>query len=197
MIKWIKNRITHDEGVTSTKEKHNKITNTTKTEKLTDTNQKNRIMKYITWRKSDQRYIVKKTVHGKNYLFGYYETKQDAIKVRDWLLKKNWPTELIQQARERDITTAEYIFDCIHEEEDCSRYIEDKGNYYRIQKHLRSKHYVWGSYDDLETAETVRDYLEHCDWPVTLLDNADAQGIERGEYLIQSMRRYYQFIYGE
>ena len=61
-----------------------------------------------------------------------------------------------------------------------SRNISQKNNAYHVRKHINSKSFWGGSYDTLEDARKIRDYLDEYGWnPIKVNEACKQLGIER------------------
>lgn len=155
-----------------------RTTNTTKTyygcyKKLTDAiTHRNRLIKnnwkctplhpfkpsYIHKTKNGQ-YCLQKQLNNKTIYITLFKDKEDAIKVRDKLIKSNWDQQLVNELRHK------YAKKNMNKGED--RYIFiNQGGTYTITKvnPVTGKQEGYGTYNTLEDARCERDLLERHNW---------------------------------
>lgn len=114
--------------------------------------------KYITI--TNDRYVVRKKINGKQYHFGSYDNLETAIYYRDYFQSKGWENCLNERNNYTDTENSRnYDYSM--------RYIRESGNHYRIDKVIDKEKYNFGTYDTLEEAKFFRDYFEETDWPLT------------------------------
>lgn len=100
--------------------------------------------KYIT--KSGDKFVVSRTYNGETHNFGYFNTLDDAIKVRERLVETNWGDLNIEHRMRY------------------GKYISYNGFYYMIQKTIDGELITFGHFNELEDAIKQRDFLVQCNW---------------------------------
>ena len=106
--------------------------------------------KYIYFYK-DKGYIIQKKINDKIEYFGQYNTLDEAIKVRDYFEKNNWPVN--ERLKFTKGNEKKYIH-------------QTKDGYYAVQKKIKDKLISFGRYYTLEDAQKVRDYFQTNGWNV-------------------------------
>lgn len=100
--------------------------------------------KYI--RKSGDKFLVSRTYNGETYNFGYFNTLDDAMEVREHLVETNWGDLNIEHKMRY------------------GKYIGFNGMYYSIQKVIDGELIVFGLFKKLEDAKKQRDLLIQDNW---------------------------------
>ena len=101
---------------------------------------------YISFRKSRGCYFIQKRINGKHVLFGEYKSLKEAIKWRDYFLKRNWnPDERLINSKGKFI----------------EKYGEDK---YIIRKTIKGKRLTFGVFNDYKKAEKEVELLKKYGW---------------------------------
>ncbi|MBQ6219989.1 MAG: hypothetical protein IJH63_00530 [Methanobrevibacter sp.] len=68
--------------------------------------------RYVYKQKNNGKYLVKKSLHGKSFQFGYYNNLNVAVKVRDYLEDIQWNVNRWQNEKERIVKEAEIENGC-------------------------------------------------------------------------------------
>ena len=95
------------------------------------------------------RWYVAQVVNGETKYYGYYKTLQEAIKVRNNLVKQGIITNRKGQHRIKNYQ---------------DRYVHKDGKKYTISKVVNGKQEYFGVYHSYEEAIRERDYLESIEW---------------------------------
>lgn len=96
--------------------------------------------------KNGSRYIIQKSIDGKSKVYGSYFQLEDALDVRDQLIKLDWKVD------EKEYLGDMYITKTL------------KGDF-RVAKNFgKCKTIVYGIYEKLDDARRVRDCLVRMDW---------------------------------
>lgn len=95
---------------------------------------------------SRDKYVIKKTIHGKLTYYGTFLNLNEAKKYRDFLVEHDWDPKY-KKIRDKNM-----------------RYIYKVNQKWMIQNRLNEKHIYFGVYSTLEEAQKRRDFLEEHDW---------------------------------
>ena len=99
-------------------------------------------------RKERGRYIISKVIDGELKYFGTYDTKEDAITVRDKLLENNWKVE-------ED-----------YGEEKFDEYIYQVGDEYIVKNEINDVEEIFGVFNDSADAVKFRNLCMRNNWKV-------------------------------
>lgn len=90
-------------------------------------------------------YQIVKRINGKFVSMGYGKTLIIALMKRDWCQSHNW------RPYPRNTKTNE-------------KYIQVKDNHYKVQKRIKGKYRIYGSFETLEEAVKYRDFIVSKGW---------------------------------
>ncbi len=94
----------------------------------------------------DNHYKVMKRIKGRYKTYGSFETLEEAIKYRDFIISKGWSSNYKYKNPMR------YI------------YLNSRKTGYIISKYVNGEQICFGSFKTLEDAQKERDLLEKCEW---------------------------------
>ena len=101
--------------------------------------------------KNNSRYIIQKSINNKSVIFGSYFDLEDAIEVRDQLIKLDWNVD------KNDFLGDMYIVKTL------------KGGFRVVKGRGKYKNAHYGIYESLTDARKVRDCLVRVDWDMDYL----------------------------
>lgn len=104
-------------------------------------------MKYIC--NLNGKFGITKTINGKKYYFGSYNSLEEALKVREYFIKHGW--DINERFKFRKVKPYQHIM------------ISEEGNY-RVVKRINNKLIHFGTFHTLEDAQHERDLLMKYDW---------------------------------
>lgn len=104
----------------------------------------------------DNHYKVLKRIKGKYKTYGSFETLEEAVDYRDFIVSKGWSTNYKYKNPMRNI------------------YRNIRGGGWHISKQINGVVTSFGSFSDLEECKKERDLLEKLDWDLELLCEHDS-----------------------
>ncbi len=122
--------------------------------------------KYI--RKNGEKFVVSRIYNGKYYYFGQFNSFEEALEHREYLIANNWDKLNIPLKMKY------------------GKYISFNGKMYTIQKMLNGKLHIYGFFNDLDNAKKQRDWLVKNNWSrLEVPDDSNKHIHKQGnEYLI-------------
>lgn len=139
-------------------------------------------MRFI--RKSGKKYEILKTIRGNKKYFGSYETLEDAIMQRNYLVNNNWG---LPEGELAEIPRKEGKY---------GKYISKNGDYFIVIKYINGKYQKFGVLKSVEDAVILRDALIENDWdinkiPKELLTTSNRPSTDKRLHYISKIKGKY------
>ena len=109
-------------------------------------------MKFIS--KNGRKYMIYKTIKGERTHFGSFESLEEAIKERDFLVENNWG---FPEGEEIGVPRKLGKY---------GRYIAAKDEYFTVHKYINGKYHDFGLLTSVDDAIRLRDVLIENDWDI-------------------------------
>lgn len=128
-------------------------------------------------------YRISKFINGENITFGHFDDIDEAIEVRDLLIKHNWDKNIINKYKSTSNT-----YNNVH------RHIHKSSRGFQVINRVDGQLTNFGTFNNLDEALKYRNYLEENGW-VIYSDDEDIEEEKFDEYIYLKNDGYYYLKY--